>query len=353
MHLPCLPTHKQSPKNRTESSFEVYEEISGHCFKPSNDGRGQQPQPIGTTLLPSGRQDLCIPAIRNDTGNTTMPPLCSDEERLQSRRSRVTEGHIGTRSQDTYSNSATIPQKCGSWDDASYVEPQLVERDGRKIHDSRRPDHLCNDGVQELQTAMQAGHTGTSEQQVSEIAIQTELCDTIYVTKDTLVAYTIAVVQNTQSLQYEQIQVVLQMAQNHASIKTPLRAEHLMVAHFNMAILTDNTGSEALVNAQTTETGVPNPSPSTSAFEQEMTCKTPYINSSAARPTKPAQPTGNSNITPLVAYLPWRNHPNRGRGQSYGQGNNIAVWGSNAPHFWLWQSQPYGRLTRSQQALWV
>ena len=53
--------------------------------------------------------------------------------------------------------------------------------------------------------------TGTPKPQVSEIALQTDSCDTIYVTKDTLVAYTVAVVQNTQSLQYEQMQVAVQM----------------------------------------------------------------------------------------------------------------------------------------------
>ena len=37
-----------------------------------------------------------------------------------------------------------------------------------------------------------------------------------------LVAYTIAVVQNTQSLKFEQMQITLQMAQNQASIETLL-----------------------------------------------------------------------------------------------------------------------------------
>ena len=174
------------------------------------------------------------------------------------------------------------------------------------------------------------------------------------------------------------MQVVLQTVQNHASIKTPLRAEHLMTAQFNLAILTDNTASNLTVNAQTTETGVTNPGPSTSASEQETACKNPYRNSSAAKRNKTAQLTGavfptcrgepslvrgipvgyksdnswdchsntgeqdcshNSNITPLVAYTSWRGRPNRGRGQNYGPGGSIAVRGSNAPH--LWPNQPY------------
>ena len=195
-----------------------------------------------------------------------------------------------------------------------------------------------------------------------------------------------------QTLQFEQMQVVLQTAQNHTSIETPLRAEHLITAHFNLAILTDNTASNVTVNALRTETGVTDPSPSTSASEQETACKTPYRNSSAAKWNKTVQPTGvvfptcrgepglvrgipagyesdnswdchsntgkqncshNSYITPLVAYTSWRGCPNRGQGQNYGPGGNIAVRGGNLPHSQPWHNQPYGRQTRSQQALWV
>ena len=57
--------------------------------------------------------------------------------------------------------------------------------------------------------------------QVTSVVLQTDSCDTLYVTKNTL-AYTIAVVQNSQTLQYDQMHVALQMAQNQASLKTPL-----------------------------------------------------------------------------------------------------------------------------------
>ena len=66
-----------------------------------------------------------------------------------------------------------------------------------------------------------AKNAATTKTQVASVALQTDLCDTLYVTKNTLVAYTIAVVQNTQMLQYEQMHVALQTAQNQASLKTP------------------------------------------------------------------------------------------------------------------------------------
>ena len=92
---------------------------------------------------------------------------------------------------------------------------------------------FCDDGVPGLQMAEPAQNAGTTKTQVTDIALQTDSCDTLYITKNTLVAYTIAIVQNTQSLQYEQMHVVLQMAQNQASLKTPLRVDKLMTTHFN------------------------------------------------------------------------------------------------------------------------
>ena len=64
-----------------------------------------------------------------------------------------------------------------------------------------------------------AENAGPTKMQVTSVALQTDLCDTLYVTKNTLVAYTIAVVQNMQTLQYEQMHVALQTAQNQASLK--------------------------------------------------------------------------------------------------------------------------------------
>ena len=268
------------------------------------------------------------------------------------------------------------------------MQPQSAEGNGRESRTSR-PDEIRNDGVLQFPEANEARYPSTSAQEVSEIAIQTESCDTIYVTKDTLVTYTIAIVQNTQTLQFDQMQVALQTAQNHTSIETPLKVEQLMTVHFNLAILTDNTASNRVIDAPASETGVPDPGPSTLALEEETICKAPHPNSCANKCDRPTQPTGavlptyrgepgpvrgilagyesdNSwdfsdageqdcsnrcNITPLLAYTSWRGRPNRGWEQSYGQGNNIAVRGSNMPHPWPWQNQPYGHQTRSQQAL--
>ena len=211
----------------------------------------------------------------------------------------------------------------------------------------------------------------------------------IYVTKDTLVTYTIAIVQNTQTLQFDQMQVALQTAQNHASIKTPIKAEQFMTAHFNLAILTDDKASNSFEDAPTSENGNPPSDPPTPTSAEETICKALHPNSCAIKRDRSTQPTSavvptyradpgpvreilagyesdNSwdfsdggeadcshapRTTTLLAYTSWRGHPNRGWEQSYGRGNHIAVRGGNVPHPRPWHNQPYRRRTRSQEAL--
>ena len=239
-----------------------------------------------------------------------------------------------------------------------------------------------------------AENAGSTKTQVTSVALQTDSCDTLYVTKNTLVAYTIAVVLNTQMLQYEQMHVALQMAENQASLETLLQVEQLMTAHFNLAVLSDKSNSNKNFDAQKPETTSVDAAPSTSTADEETYVKIPSRHNSASRDTKRLQPTGavsptcqreyglvngipagyesddswgqnpishepehvhnhTHNIVPLLALRTWTNHPNRGRGQTYRQYNNINVRNGNAPYPRPWGGQPYGWQTRSQQALWA
>ena len=89
--------------------------------------------------------------------------------------------------------------------------------------------------------------------QVSHVALQTDTCDTLYVTKHTLTAYTIAIVQNSQALLYDQMHAALQMVRNQASLEMPLRAEELMTAHFNLVVLVDEKDVDITTDAQKSE----------------------------------------------------------------------------------------------------
>ena len=181
-------------------------------------------------------------------------------------------------------------------DNATDQEPQYYGRNGGEGRQSRS-DQICSDGIQGLSMAREARHSSAATQEVSTIGIQTETCDTIYVSKDTLVAYTIAIVQNTQMLQFDQMQVALQTAQNHTSIKTPLKAEQLMTVHFNLAILTDDTASNRVVDALTSETGIPASEPRTLADAEETICKALHPNSRANKCDRGTQLTSTVVLT--------------------------------------------------------
>ena len=111
--------------------------------------------------------------------------------------------------------------------------------------------------------------------QVTHVALQTDLCDTLYVTKNTLTAYTIAIVQNAQVLQYDQMHVALQMARNQASLETPLRAEELMSAHFNLVVLSNETDITKTSDAQKPEANILDTEPSALTADEETYIKIP------------------------------------------------------------------------------
>ena len=105
--------------------------------------------------------------------------------------------------------------------------------------------------------------------QVTHVALQTDSCDTLYA------AYTIAIVQNAQALQYDQMHVALQMARNQASLEMSLRVEELMTAHFNLAVLSNETDINRTPDAQKPEATSLDAEPSPSTADEETYVKIP------------------------------------------------------------------------------
>ena len=209
----------------------------------------------------------------------------------------------------------------------------------------------------------------TTKTQVTHISLQTDSCDTLYITKNTLTAYTIAIVQNAQALQYDQMHVALQTARNQASLEMPLRAEELMTAHFNLAVLSNETDINKMPDAQKPEATTLDADPSTSTADEQTYVKIPSRHYAANCDTKKQHPTGavtptcrrdyglvngipagyetddswdndshthehthTHNIVPLLALRTWNNCPHRGREQPHRQNNNINVRTGNAPY---------------------
>ena len=138
-------------------------------------------------------------------------------------------------------------------------------------------------------TAQNSTNTKT---QVSHIALQTDSCETLYITKNTLTAYTIAIVQDAQALKYDHMHVVLQTARNQASLETPLRAEELMTAHFNLAVLSNETDINKSPDAQKPEANALDTDPSTSNADEETYVKIPSQHYAANCDSKKQHPTG-------------------------------------------------------------
>ena len=251
--------------------------------------------------------------------------------------------------------------KCGSRDNASDGQSSNDEGNGRKCN-HEHSNQVYDDGVSRYQMSDTAYNSTKTKRQVVHVALQTDSCETLYVTKNTLTAYTIAIVQNAQALQYDHMHVALQTARNQASLETPLRAEEFMTAHFNLVVLSNETDINKSPDAQKPEANVLDADPSTSNTEEETYVKIPSWNYTANFESKKQQPTGaiaptcrreyglvngipagyetddswdndshthehthTHNIMPLLALRPWSNRPHRGREQLHRQNNNINV----------------------------
>ena len=351
---------------------EVHEQVSGNIS--DEYGAGIQ-QPSGAVSLSRRREDVCIAARRNAEEYSVEPFVRENAKRLQGRGNRHTENNDGKRPCGPHDDSTGVLAEGGRWSNA---ENEQSRNDGR-TSSQERSDPTTHDGI--------SGHRDP-EKQVSDVALQTDTCDTLYVTKNTLTAYTIAIVQNSQALQYDQMHAALQSARNQSSLETPLKAEELLSAHFNLAVLEDQTIKHTITDAEKSPDNTQNADPSTSAPDDQTYIKIPsrYAENSATRRTHPtgavaptcrceyglvyAIPAGYEsddswdnlshthdhthmhNIVPLLTLRPWRNSLRRAlEQQQFRQQNTTNVRPGNAPYSRPWDSQPYGRRTRSQQAL--
>ena len=81
--------------------------------------------------------------------------------------------------------------------------------------------------------------------------------------------------QNSQALQYDQMHAALQSARNQSSLETPQKAQELLTAHFNLAVLEDQTIKHTSIDAEKSPDNTQNPDPSTSAPDDQTYVKIP------------------------------------------------------------------------------
>ena len=85
--------------------------------------------------------------------------------------------------------------------------------------------------------------------------------------------------------------VALQMARNQASLEMPLRAEELMTAHFNLAVLSNETDITKMPDAQKPEATILDAEPSVSTADEETYVKIPSRSYAANCDPKKQHPT--------------------------------------------------------------
>ena len=185
---------------------EVHEQVPGNF---SDEYGAELQQPSGTVPLPRGRENICIAARGNAEEHSVEPFVRENAKRLQGRGNRHTKDNDGQRSRSPHDDSAGVPAEGGRWPNAANEQSR---NDGR-TSSQERSNPTTYDGI--------SGRRDP-EKQVSDAALQTDTCDTLYVTKNTLTAYTIAIIQNSQVLQYDQMHAALQSARNQSSLETPL-----------------------------------------------------------------------------------------------------------------------------------
>ena len=114
--------------------------------------------------------------------------------------------------------------------------------------------------------------------------------------KETLSAYTIAIIQQTLDYHFGQMSIVYQREHNKATLDTPSRAEELATAHFNIALLTDTTPrTENSHDPDNTSPTTVDPAPT--APTEETTPK--LVDPSVTHTNPKSQPTGT-----VPPYLP-------------------------------------------------
>ena len=392
---------QQSGGQRRQSLCEVHEQTQEHSCERRNGARWPTTTTPRTLLLSGKREDVFLSSKPYGEWDHELPALQTDDGRLCKR------GNPGTTSRN------------GKRPPGPHHDPRRIftTSEGRTNTDNGQSQ--SNPGIsreeQEYATRSTAGHnsvgiprfreasTNTSTRPVKqtvEAAAQTDSTEAFVVSKDTLVAYTIAIIQQTNDYHFGQMSVVYQTAHNKTALETPSRAEELAKDHFNIALLTDKIPEVSRTNEQT-DTSPPTVDPTSKASTQETIPKSvdKCVNHPNTKPpTGTVPPTSRSQselcngipagdesddswgyfssnprtedqtpdledeLMPILTLRAWQSPPQRatlrgrprgrgGRGQHRQHNQNIPVRDGYEQPPRPWESRPYGRRTRSQRAL--
>ena len=220
-----------------------------------------------------------------------MPSLHANDERLSSRGSTGASPLTCQRSASSCDVSAGISQQGTGQSNTTNEQSPGHGRTGIQDKPPTTQPTTRNNAarIQRFSEATASPNPGSTKTETVDTEAQTEDTEHFYVSKDTILAYTIAVVQNTQAYHFGQMSVVFQTAQNKAVLETPSRAEEFTNEHFNIRLLTDKENYTGLPNAQAHKRKASVDATSTNPTQETVP---KIVEPSTSTPNQKSQPTG-------------------------------------------------------------
>ena len=288
---------QQSGGQRRQSIGKVHEQTQKHSYEGRNGARWATTTPR-TLLLLGEREDLFLPSQPYGEWDHELRPLQTNDARLCKRGNPSTTSRHGKRSPGPHHDSHTIFTTSEGRTNTANGQSQSnpgVSREEQEYATRSTTGHNSS-GIPRFREASTSTNTGPIQQTV-EAAAQTDTTETFVVSKDTLVAYTMAVIQQTNNYHFGQMSVVYQTAHNKTALETPSRAEELATDHFNIALLTDNIPEVPQTHDQA-NTSPPTVDPASTASAQETIPKSVdkgFEHPNSKPPTGTVPPTSRSH----------------------------------------------------------
>ena len=393
---------QQSRGARGQSAVEVHEQIEGHSHERRHGTRWATTP--GTVLLSAERENLLFPTQPYGERDNEMSTLQTNDAGLCERGNTGAASRNGQGSTGTHLHTSSVPATNQRPTNPADIQSESNRRASGEEQEfaTRATTDVNGPGISGFRAATATANARPIKPTVESVT-QTEDAGQFLVSKETIIAYTIAVIKQTNDYHFGQMSIVYQTVHNKNALETPARAEEFARDHFNITLLTDK--APTLGNTQVYDANNTSPTtvdPTSKASTQETIPKS--VEQTYASSNSRPQPTGTvpptcrpqaelcngipagyesddswgcysphanpadetpdleEELLPLLTLQAWRRTPQRGttRGRPRGRGRNcshrqytqsIPVRDGYDQPPRPWESRPYGRRTRSQRAL--
>ena len=241
---------KQGSDQGGRSQSKIPEQTQRHS-RGERYGKRWNPSPTGPLFLRGAGKNFSLHAQRNAPEHNDMPSLHANDERLPGRGSTGASPFTCQGSASSFDDTTAICEPGAGKQNTTNEQSQCHGRTGIQDESTTTQQMPRDNGarIQRFSEATASQNSGPTKTETIDTGAQTDNTEHFYVSKETILAYTIAVVQNTQAYHFGQMSVVFQTAQNKAALETPLRAEEFTNEHFNIQLLTDKENYKGPLNA--------------------------------------------------------------------------------------------------------